>query len=52
MGGLKVGEQPICFFGFGLVEETYKRLTGIESKVELVSYDSDHRTCHETCTPR
>ena len=33
---LRDGEQHMGFFGFGLVEETCKRLTGIECKVELV----------------
>jgi predicted hydrocarbon binding protein len=48
--GFPCGQQPICYFGFGLVEETYKRLTGIRAKVELVKREA--QTCFETVTPR
>ncbi len=50
--GHPCGEQAICFFGFGLVEETYKRLTGNEVKVELTRRDDATETCHETITLR
>ena len=50
--GKPCGEQPICFFGFGLVEETFKRLTGVQAKVELVTRDDGSTTCFETATPR
>jgi hypothetical protein len=50
--GQPCGKQAICYFGFGLVEETYFRLTGIRPKVELVSRDDSDRICHETATPR
>lgn len=50
--GQPVGHQPICYFGFGLVEETYKRLTGIAARVELEKRDDGARTCFETATPR
>ena len=50
--GQAVGQQPICYFGFGLVEETFKRLTGITAKVELVRRDDGTGTCFETATPR
>lgn len=50
--GQPVGHQPICHFGFGLVEETFKRLTGIAAKVELVRRDDGTGTCFETATPR
>lgn len=50
--GQPVGQQPICHFGFGLVEETFKRLTGIKAKVELVRRDDGSETCFETATPR
>ena len=50
--GKPVGHQPICHFGFGLVEETFKRLTGIATKVELVRRDEGTGTCFETATPR
>lgn len=50
--GKPCGEQPICFFGFGLVEETLKRLTGMSTKVELSQRDEGAKTCFETATPR
>jgi len=50
--GKACGEQAICNFGFGLVEETLKRLTGIATKVELVRRDDAERTCFETAAPR
>ena len=50
--GQPVGQQPICHFGFGLVEETFRRLTGIRVKVELVRRDDGCETCFETATPR
>lgn len=50
--GKPCGQQPICYFGFGLVEETFKRLTGIRTKVELVNRDDGTQTCFETATPR
>ncbi len=50
--GKSCGQQPICFFGFGLVEETFKRITGIQTKVELINRDDNTTTCFETATPR
>jgi hypothetical protein len=50
--GKPCGEQAICYFGFGLVEETFRRLTGVVGKVELVKRDDGCETCHETITPR
>ncbi len=50
--GKPCGQQPICFFGFGLVEETFKRITGIQTKVELVKRDDGAESCFETATPR
>jgi len=50
--GKPCGEQPICYFGFGLVEETYRRLTGITARVELIDRDDAQQTCFETATPR
>ncbi len=50
--GKPVGEQPICHFGFGLVEETFKRLTGTACKVQLVHRDEGSCTCFESATPR
>lgn len=48
--GKPCGQQPICFFGFGLLEETFKRLTGIPVKVELDVRDDQTCTCHEILT--
>ncbi|NOQ23151.1 MAG: hypothetical protein GQ565_10960 [Candidatus Aegiribacteria sp.] len=50
--GQPCGKQAICYFGFGLVEETFFRLTGIRAKIELVSRDEGTRICFETATPR
>lgn len=50
--GKPCGEQPICYFGFGLVEETYKRLTGHQAKVVLVKRDEGKGICFETATPK
>ncbi len=50
--GKPCGQQPICFFGFGLVEETFKRLTGLTTKVELVDRADGQKICFETATPR
>ncbi len=50
--GQPCGQQPICYFGFGLVEETYQRLTGVRAKVELTKRDDGTHTCFETATPR
>lgn len=50
--GENCGKQPICHFGFGLVEETFNRLTGKRTKVRLTHHDPKTHTCHETATPR
>lgn len=50
--GQPCGKQAICYFGFGLVEETYFRLTGIRTKVVLVNRDDGTKICFETATPR
>ncbi|OPX30693.1 MAG: hypothetical protein B1H09_04480 [Gemmatimonadaceae bacterium 4484_173] len=50
--GKPCGQQPICFFGFGLIEETFKRITGIQTKVELVKREDTSETCFEKATPR
>ena len=50
--GQPCGQQAICYFGFGLVEETYFRLTGIRTKIELVNRDDGAKICFETATPR
>jgi|GEM_PF-1022156 len=50
--GKQCGEQGICFFGFGLVEETFKRLTGQVVKVELTRRDDETDTCFEAIRPR
>ena len=50
--GVPVGEQVICYFGFGLVEETFRRLTGKQVKIELQKRDDGCGKCYETATPR
>lgn len=50
--GKPCGSQPICYFGFGLVEETIKRLTGIAVKVEMDRRDDVTGICHEIATAR
>ena len=50
--GEPCGQQPICFFGFGLVEETLRRLTGKKFQVALTERDDQTETCHEIATPR
>ena len=50
--GQPCGKQAICYFGFGLVEETFFRLTGIRAKIELVNRDDGAKICFETATPR
>ena len=50
--GQPCGQQAICYFGFGLVEETFFRLTGTRAKIELVSRDDGSKICFETATPR
>jgi hypothetical protein len=37
------GERPICHFGFGFVEETLGRLTGIHAKAELLGTGRGNR---------
>jgi predicted hydrocarbon binding protein len=50
--GLECGKQPICHFGFGLVERTFQRLTGTQTRVQLVKRDDDAGICFETARPR
>jgi len=46
------GEQAICYFGFGLVEETLRRLTGQKVQVKLIERDDGCGICHEQAIPR
>lgn len=50
--GQPCGEQAICFFGFGLVEETMRRLMGKRVQVQLIERDENDCVCRETATPR
>jgi predicted hydrocarbon binding protein len=50
--GQPCGEQAICFLGFGLVEETLRRLTGQKMEVKLIRRDETCGICHETALPR
>ncbi len=52
LSGKPCGEQAICYFGSGLVEETLSRLTGLRTKVELKKRDDNLSTCFETATKR
>lgn len=50
--GEACGEQAICFFGFGLVEETLRRLIGKKFQVKLVERDDGCGMCREEAIPR
>ncbi|MCG6863537.1 MAG: hypothetical protein LJE70_20105 [Chromatiaceae bacterium] len=50
--GQPCGEQAICYFGFGLVEETLRRLTGAKVQVKLIEQDDTCAICHEQAIPR
>ncbi len=50
--GERCGKQPICSFGFGLVEETLYRLTGRRTRVTLTRHDPATVTCFEEARPR
>jgi hypothetical protein len=50
--GAACGEQAICHFGFGLIAETLRRLTGTRVLVNLVSRDEENGMCHEIARPR
>lgn len=50
--GQPCGQQAICYFGFGLVEETLYRLTGKKVQVKLIERDDACGVCHEQATPR
>jgi len=50
--GQPCGEQAICFFGFGLVEETMRRLIGQKVEVKLITRDDACGVCREKAIPR
>lgn len=50
--GQPCGQQAICYFGFGLVEETLRRLTGSKVQVKLVERDEACGVCYEQAIPR
>jgi predicted hydrocarbon binding protein len=50
--GQPCGEQAICYFGFGLVEETLFRMTGKKVQVKLIERDDACGVCHERAIPR
>lgn len=50
--GKPCGEQAICYFGFGLVEETLRRLMGKKVRVVLIERDDACGVCHERAIPR
>ncbi|MBK1718190.1 hypothetical protein [Thiocystis violacea] len=50
--GQPCGQQAICYFGFGLVEETLYRLTGQKVQVQLLAREDARGICHERAIPR
>jgi len=50
--GQPCGDQAICYFGFGLVEETLRRLTGKKVQVKLMEREEACDVCHEKAIPR
>lgn len=46
--GLECGTQAPCYFGFGLVDETIKRLTGRKATMSFNKHDGDKKICFET----
>lgn len=50
--GEPCGQQAICYFGFGLVEETLYRMTGTKMTVTLDHRDDETGVCFETAAPR
>ena len=50
--GQPCGEQAICFFGFGLVEETMRRLIAQKVEVKLITRDDACGVCREKAIPR
>jgi len=50
--GQPCGQQAICYFGFGLVEETLRRMTGKKVQVTLSDRDDAGGICHECAIPR
>lgn len=47
-----IGERSVCFFGFGLIEKSLKRLTGKAYRIALERRDDVQDVCFETATPR
>lgn len=47
-----VGERSVCFFGFGLIEKSLKRLTGKAYRIALEHRDEAQDVCFEIATPR
>jgi predicted hydrocarbon binding protein len=50
--GAPCGEQSICYFGFGLLEETLYRLAGRRYLVTLKERDDALELCKEIAQPR
>ncbi len=47
-----VGERSVCFFGFGLIEKSLKRLTGKAYRITLDHRDDAQDVCFEIASPR
>lgn len=50
--GQPCGSQAICYFGFGMVEETLRRLMGQRVMVKLLERDDGCGVCREVAIPR
>lgn len=46
------GERAVCFFGYGLIEKSLKRLTGKAYRIALEHRDEAQDICFEVATPR
>ncbi|MFH0926780.1 MAG: hypothetical protein V1872_14300 [bacterium] len=46
--GFECGTQAPCYFGFGLVDETLKRLTGKKCTMSFDSHDTGKKLCFES----
>lgn len=47
-----IGDRSVCFFGFGLIEKSLKRLTGKAYRIALDHRDDVQDVCFEIATPR
>jgi len=50
--GSPCGEQLICQLSFGIIEETFHRLSGEKVRVKFERFDQGKNTCYKTIFPR